>query len=311
MTKGIKFFFTAFFLSLPFWLGMNFFQGNLENFFYARISQPFEEMIFVKIPPKIQKPLLELQAKSAISVKITESGEEKILFTKDIENPLPLASLTKLMVAVIVLENPNDYDFSKIITISKEAADQDEALGNLKAGDKLSVKNLLYTMLIESSNDAAFALSEAIGVENFVEKMNQKAEILGLINTRFLNPTGLDPKNSGEEQNHSTSQELAKLAQYILKNHALIFEISSQNLFEILDAFGQFHHLAINKNEILSFNYPNMVGGKTGYTEKAGGCMLLVLKVQKNNNIVNVILGTSSKEARVEEMKKLIDWLAL
>jgi len=160
MTPRIKIFLIAFILALPFWWGVNIFQENLENYFYAQISQPLQEISEVKIPEKPQKPNLELQAKSAISVKINKTGKEKVLFKKDINQPLPTASLTKLMTTVIVLENPENYNFLETVAISPTAAAQDNAPGdwsNLTSGENRTVKNLLEIMLIYSSNDAAWA----------------------------------------------------------------------------------------------------------------------------------------------------------
>jgi len=303
--KGLKFFLIAFILSLPFWWGINALTNHLENYFYAQISQPFQEMSFVKVPEKPQKPNLDLQTKAAISVKINEVGREKILFRKNIDQPLPIASLTKLMTAVIVLENSEDDSLSKKVIVSPKAASQEDVpvFGNLKSGDKLSVKKLLELMLIYSSNDAAWALFEVIGQEYFVEKMNQKAEILGLENTHFVNPTGLDPENllynldNLDYFNYSTARDLVKLAQYILKEHPLIFEISRKEpLYLIKD--GIFDLFLTQK----------VIGGKTGYTDEAGGCILFVFKNDEGNLFINVILGTPSASARIAEMQKLIDY---
>ena len=93
MTKGIKFLLIGVLLSLPFWYGINLFQENLENFFYAQISQPLQEMNFVKIPEKPQKPNLELNVRAAISMKINKAGRDKILFGKNTQDILPIASL--------------------------------------------------------------------------------------------------------------------------------------------------------------------------------------------------------------------------
>lgn len=299
MTKIIKFFLIAFVLSFVFFLGINIFQENLESFFYAQISKPFEEMVFVRVPPKKQK--LNLAAKSAISLKINKFGREKILFRQNSDQILPIASLTKLMTALIILENPESYDFNKVITISKEAANQENVpeYGNLdmEVGKKFKVETLLNLMLIYSSNDAAWALTEVIGPDHFVEKMNQKAKILTLVNTYFVNPTGLDPENLHWDEenkdyfNYSTSNDLMKLTKYILEEFPLIFEFSAQkNKFDILPS-------------------QKIIGMKTGYTDEAGGCIFLVFSDENENYFINIILGTESKEARFEEMQKLIDWI--
>ena len=308
----LKYFLIAFVLSLPFWWGINFFQENLENYFYAQISQPLEEIVLAKIPPKPPKPELDLQAKAAISVKLNESGAEKILFNKNINQPLPIASLTKLMTAVIVLEN---YDLDDthpppytLITISKTAANQENVpnYGNLdkEIGKKFNVKQLLELMLIYSSNDSAWALSEVIGVPNFLEKMNQKAKDLGLENTNFINPHGLDPENLHYDPsvinfyNYSTARDLVKLAQYILKEHPLIFEIPHEApLYSVKDGIFDL------------FLTQEVIGGKTGYTDEAGGCIIFIFKNERGSFFVNLILGAPSSSARITEMQKLIDWI--
>ena len=315
MARGIKIFFIALILSLPFWWGINFFQENLEKFFYAQISQPFEEMVIIQIPERVQKPPLELEAKSAISLKIDARGREKILFQKNPKEILPIASLTKLMTAVIVLEDKENYGLKDTwVTISPEAANQEDVpiYGNLKTGERFNLEQLLDLMLIYSSNDAAWALAEVIGLENFVQKMNQKAGELGLENTNFVNPTGLDPENlyysisTQEKFNYSTVEDLVKLAQYIFLNHPLIFEISlKKGPYSISNGLSDLllpapHH---GLGEGLDF-----IGGKTGYTDEAGGCFLVVFRNEKGSLFFNLILGTK-KETRAEEMQKLIDWL--
>ena len=310
MTKGIKFLLIGVLLSLPFWYGINLFQENLENFFYAQISQPLQEMNFVKIPEKPQKPNLELNVRAAISMKINKAGREKILFKKNINQPLPIASLTKLMTAVISLENFGDDNLSKKVIVSPGAASQENVPPvkaiNLTAGQVITIEELLDRMLIYSVNDAAFALAEAVEAENggnFVPKMNQKAKDLELENTNFVNPTGLDPENlhfSKENSNYfnrSTTKDLSKLAQYILDKFPFIYEISiGKPYYQIKNGFSD-----------LSLNM-NIIGEKTGYTDEAGGCLILILGDEKKY-IINIVLGAPSSAARIEEMQKLINWI--
>jgi serine-type D-Ala-D-Ala carboxypeptidase (penicillin-binding protein 5/6) len=294
----IKIFFVSLFLSLLAFSGINSFQGNLERFFYAQISQSAGQIIEIELS---QKPLLELEAKSAISIKISEFGREKTVFKKNTLGILPLASLTKLMTALIILENPEDFNFSKTLTISKNAADQGDTpnFGNLKTGQKYALGKLFELMLVYSSNDAAFSLSEVIGTENFVDKMNQKAEELGLLNTYFVNPTGLD----SEDLNYSTVKDLVKLAQYILENQPSIFELSSQSQNDNSIENG-LSNLNLHPGQ-------KLIGGKTGFTKNAGGCILFVFQNENGNIFINVILGTEKEGGRIEEMQKLIDWIGL
>jgi len=275
MSKGLKFFFIAFLASFFGIFALNIFQENLENSFYAQISQSFQQISKVKIP---EKPKLDLKVKSVISVKTNEAGRQKVLFEKNTDQILPIASLTKLMTAVIVLEHQENYGPSQ--------------------------EDLLNRMLIQSDNKAAQALAEVIGETKFVDLMNEKAKNLGLEKTNFVNPTGLDPEDpenleygsaTQDNFNRSTAKDLVKLTQYILKEQPLIFEISSQGSI---------------KNGIFDlFLIQEIIGGKTGYTDEAGGCILFVFKNEGGNFLINVILGAPSPSARIEEMQKLIDWL--
>ena len=140
---------------------------------------------------------------------------------------------------------------------------------------------------------------------NFVEKMNQKAQDLGLNNTYFVNPTGLEPQDLNYNSiiinhvNRSTAQDLLSLAQYILENHPLILSISlEQGPYAIQNGFS-------------SLSLPNNVkvlGGKTGYTNEAGGCILLVLIDQKESIFVDILLAAPSPQQRIVELQKLINW---
>jgi len=269
MNIRLKFFFIAFLVSIPFWLGVNVFQENLENYFYAQIGQPFAEIALNQLPERIQKPTLELDAQAAISVFIDHQGSEKILFEKNADQPLPIASLTKLMTASIFLKH---YDIEE-----EETA------------------KLLLSLLIESNNEAADELAEIIGQGSFRELMNSEAQARGMENTYFTNPNGLDPQRSDEPLNYSTLKDLVKLTKYITLAQPLLWEISS--IQELADMK--------NTNDLLG-QIPGIIGGKTGETSLAGKCLLLVIQAPKNKGfIVNIILNS---ENRFAEMKNLVNW---
>ncbi len=302
---GVLSIFLMFFVMIPIYMGLNVFQKNLEGLFYAQMSQPLQQMIFADIQARPEKPPLNLEAKSAFSLEIYKYGKEKVLFRKDIDKVLPIASLTKLMTGLIVVENTpqNDYDFSRAVTVSPQGASRDDVpvYGNLKEGDSFTVKKLLNIMMLYSSNDAAFTLSEVIGKDNFVLKMNQQAKMLGLKNTLFINPTGLDPEDQNQLSNHSSANELIMLTKYILNNYPALLDLSLQE--------GPYP----TQNGLSDLAAPSgfkFVGGKTGYTDTAGGCMLTVMKDSSENLFLNVILGTDSPNMRVQEMQKMINWEA-
>ena len=315
MSRNLKFFLIVFVLSLPFWWGVNVLGEKLENFFYWReISQNtqiFTAQIILEEKLNKLKPIrhrnvedLEIRATSVISVFLDNKGKEKILFEKESGKILPIASLTKLMTALVVLEN---YDFSKEIKISEKAVEQPEDLGKLVAERIFPVKYLLYPLLMESSNDAAFSLAndyDGMTGEKFVTLMNSAAQKLNLNDTFFVNPSGLDPETKTPETkiNYSTASDLAKLTEELLKK-PLIWEILSTPRYNF---YGP---ELLNTNELLG-EIPEIVGGKTGYTYTAGGCMVLVTIAPKDAGfLVNVILGTDGKNGRFGEMKKLANWL--
>lgn len=235
--------------------------------------------------------VLGINAKSAISVESNLQVVNKIIFEKDSNVQLPIASLTKLMTAVIVLEN---YNLTDTVTVSSIADSQDAMKQDVKFGDTFTVENFLDIMLISSSNRSAYALSEVIGEKRFVELMNQKAKDLGLENTVFADPTGLSSADV------STAYDLSKLAQYILKNYPRIADVSKEKQL-FIPGFG-----TVETTNQLIGQIPDIVCGKTGFTTDANGCLLLVINNQKNNDyLINVVLGADD---RFSEMQKLINW---
>ena len=299
MKKNLVKFFIGIFLGGFLTYFINFSQIKLENFLTAQITKPLEEINFVKIE-KLKKPPLELDVKAALSIRLNPQKKikEKVLFSKNENEILPIASLTKLITGIVVIEDQENYPLEKEIKISKDAASQEDVPdGNLKVGQKKTIEELLNLMLMFSSNDAAYALAEQIGIENFVNKMNEKAKEIGLENTHFSNPTGLDPENlkwnleNKNYFNYSTAKDLILLGKYILENYPLIFEFSTQ------------------KNKIQLLENQHLLGMKTGYTDEAGGCIFLIFSNDNGDYFLNVILGAKSKEERFLQMQKLIDWI--
>jgi D-alanyl-D-alanine carboxypeptidase len=246
---------------------------------------------------------LFLVAESGTVAEISKEGKEKILFRKNSSSVLPVASLTKLMTAVVSIEN---YNLTDMIFIGENAVAQFGSRGPLGLRNAMTVSDLLYIMLIESSNQAAFALSEGMGMsltqnyqgegtEKFVKAMNQKAREIGMLSTFFEEPTGLSSRNV------STAGDLVKLSKYILENHPEIIRISK---IEEIDLPG--YGTIINTNQLLGEN-PDIMGGKTGFTIDANGCLLLIINNSKAGDyLIYVVLGAGD---RFLEMKKMIDWI--
>ncbi len=250
---------------------------------------------------------LKINAKEAISVKINKDGKEKILFQKNRHQPLPIASITKLMTALTVIKLENN-DLSKMIIVTKKAVNQDGD-SKLKEGEKISIKNLLYMALIESSNDAAFALTEPIGEKKFVQLMNLNASKIGLQHTYYFNPTGLEPDDQNKPINYSTAEDLIILTKYIIENYPQIFEITKQRSYIISDPNKMGRHIISQNTDKLLGKVSGIIGGKTGWTPRAGGCLLLVLNDPDNNGyFVNVVLGSNN---RFGDMEKIIKALGI
>ena len=245
--------------------------------------------------------LQDLSARSAIS--IVANGKDTIVYELNKDRIVPIASLTKLMTAYVVLDN---YLLDDVVVITQEAVDVPEISGILTAGEQIKVKDLLYSMLVESSNDAAYALASDMGLDSFMFEMNETAKDLGLDYTHFVNPIGLDPEFELLSHNYSTAHDLGLLAHKILQDKPEIFEITKNEDIDIYYADGRFHHKAENTNLILD-NYPDMLGGKTGNTDMAGECLLVVMPHPKHKGgyVINIILGSSD---RFGDMEKILNW---
>lgn len=236
----------------------------------------------------------EAPAIDAIVGFVSELGTSNALYEKSATARWPIASITKLMAAVVAFEK---YGFDTAVTISKAATTVESAKGNLKVGETYFVKSLLYAMLLESSNEAAEALAEHGGREAFITAMNETATRIGLRDTSFADPTGISSVNQ------STAHDLARLADYIFTNYHPLLEISAHrtNLITELKTRRQIvvrniHPLAAEKT---------FLGGKTGYTEDANG-NLLTLVEYRGRPFMIVVLGAAD---RTGETRKLYEWL--
>ena len=244
---------------------------------------------------------LNLESNNFLSVFIKDD-KEILLSEKKADEVIAIASLTKLMTAIIVLEN---YNLDDLIQISASAIATYGDAGNLQIGEIMTIRDLLYITLIESSNDGAEALAEKMGVSTFVYKMNEKATSLGMNNTWFINPSGLD---EGNLYNFSTVNDLKKMVVYILENHSLIAEILSLPEKELTSHSGISR--TIRNTNVLLEESDAYLWGKTGYTDRANGCLILILNnFSINNNqgyVINIIAGADDKFG---EARKLEQWL--
>jgi serine-type D-Ala-D-Ala carboxypeptidase (penicillin-binding protein 5/6) len=239
----------------------------------------------------------ELSAKAAIAIDLnSQQQKNNILYQKNPNQKMPIASLTKIMTAIIAMENLN---LEEVIKISKNSVFTDGNNGGLIIEEELTLKNLLYIMLVESSNDAAMAVASDNGqiqYASFIALMNEKAKELGLNNTYFADSSGLS------EENQSTAMEVANLVKYAL-NMPLLSEMLKTPKTTISSLDNKFVHNLINTNKLLG-KIPIILGGKTGFTEEAGGCMLTFSNIN-NNYLITVVLGSKNRE---DDTEKLINW---
>lgn len=241
-----------------------------------------------------------ISAHSSLSILVKNDGKAMTLFEKDSGLILPIASIAKLMTALVAVKHyPQDH----IVTISKVEVNGTNGYSQFKIGDKFAVQTLLKPLLIESNNDAAIALAAIIGNSAFVEFMNLEAQELGLSDTTFIDPAGLSPENV------STPQDLFILMRAIHERYPQIFEILGIAKEDLYTAQGEFRNTMVNTNELLNHqDWPmKVLAGKTGSTPQAKESLILVIEgPNKRDYIVNIVLGSDD---RFEDTKRLIDWI--
>ena len=208
-----------------------------------------------------------------------------------------MASTTKIMTTIVILEKS---DLDETVTASAKAGGTGGSRLGLKRGDKASVKDLLYGLMLRSGNDAAVALAEHVGgsVKEFAELMNEKATELGLTNTHFVTPHGLDDAN-----HYTTALELAKLTDYAMDNETFAKIVGTKSTTIYIN--NQPRQIN-NTNELLGV-LNGVVGVKTGFTNNAGRC--LVTETKRNNmDIITIVLGADTKKDRTKDSVNLIEY---
>jgi len=238
------------------------------------------------------KPVIEADA--AIIVDF-DSGE--VLWGKNENKKMQMASITKLMTVIVALEEKN---LNEKVIVSKKAANTEGSKVWLYSGEEITLSNLLKASLIHSGNDAAVAISEHVGgtTEDFVEKMNEKAKELKLYSTHYANPIGFDDLN-----NYSTVRDLSFLARYAYRKPFIREAVKTQST-TISSIDGELSHELTSTNQLLS-SFLNVLGLKTGHTEAAGLCFVSIIENDKGNKIITVVLNSPDRFA---ETKMLASW---
>ena len=237
---------------------------------------------------KVSEKALAAEKSGAICMS-ADTGE--IFFAKNEDLRLPMASTTKIMTALLVIENCLP---SEVVTVTEKTVGVDGSSIYLKAGDRLTVEELLYGLMLRSGNDAAETLADycAGSIDNFVEMMNERAAQLGLRNTHFANPHGLhDPDH------YTSAYDLCALSCYAMRNERFRKIVSTQF---ITVGVGENKRYWSNKNKILhTFSGGN--GIKTGYTKDAGRC-LVASATREGKTVVSVVLNRPDMFAACEKM---------
>lgn len=231
------------------------------------------------------------------AVVVYDRTSKTVLYGKNENDVRAMASTTKIMTATLLIENA---DLSQTVEVSKRAANTGGSRLGLKTGDKITLNDLLYGLMLCSGNDAAVQIAETVGgsVEGFAEMMNNKAKALGLTNTSFVTPHGLD-----ENGHHTTAYELAVLADYALNNPTFAKVVNTK--YYTVTINGNPKDLS-NTNELLGY-LQGVNGVKTGFTNNALRC--LVSSTLRNNfNIITVVLGADTKKIRTSDSIKLIEY---
>jgi D-alanyl-D-alanine carboxypeptidase len=238
----------------------------------------------------------EITAKNVYSF---DRATGKILYQKDAHKEVPMASITKVMTAVVVLDQ--ESDLNKEVKITADGVKVEGSNMALLPGEVLTVRDLLYGLMVNSANDAAQTLAIEVGggsISNFVRLMNQKAAELGLKNTHFQNPTGLDAEN-----HYSSAYDIGQLADYAFAKPELDQMVSTKVMTVTSHDYTQTRHYLQNTDKLLA-GAEGVYAGKTGFTDNAGLCLVSAAK-QNGHDVINVVLGS---EDRGGDTQKLLAW---
>lgn len=242
---------------------------------------------------------LDAPSVTAQGVCFVDTKSGKVLYAKNPTQKLPIASLTKIMTMVIAMEHKSlDDQF----VVSQRAADMEPDKMLLIAGERLTLKELLYGIFLISANDAAEVLAEGTtgDREEFIMLMNSKAKQLGMKDTYFVNPTGLDEDSNNS---YSTAYDMAILTRYLIRNYPEVVEIS-QTAHVYFPAAEDHQSYDMYSGINLLTTYPGVVGFKTGYTPEAG-FTIVTLARKDGHEILGVLLGSGYRR---DETRSLLDY---
>ena len=280
---------------------------DLDKAAFSRIAQLSEGVANVQVEVSDEKATdlnSILAAKTSVPNLISDAGmvvnadTGDVLFSQNINEKLPIASITKLMFSRVFLATKPDFE--RTIEYSSKDNREGAAVG-IGSGDQLKIKDLFYSAMVGSKNNAVMALVRSTGLTNdeFVVRMNEEAKSLGLTHTSFTEPTGLS------EHNLSSAKDVASMAKETL-NNLLMLQATTTKAYSFSTLKNSKHYRILNTNRLINSEY-YITGAKTGYTTEAGHC--LVMKVKDNGHrIIAVVLGAPDSNTRYNEMRQLINY---
>ena len=295
-------------------IGFNLFSANLDG----KISEIYSREDYSNVSANISN--LKFNTLSTVEIKansnsayinsrqyaLIDDDSGVLLLGKDSDKRVPIASTTKIMTAVIALEN---YTLDETVTIKYDSTIQPGADSYLRTNEEITVSELLHCLLIKSGNDAAHALAvhmdkiEGISIDEFIGKMNNKAEELNMNNTHYKDPAGLDTDG------YSSAYDLSTITRYALKNKIFRQIVATKNYVATNTTKSIFHQLNNSNRLVNEYNYPGAIGVKTGFMPEAGHCFIGAAE-RDGQTLIAVILSTyaDTATASADEAKKLLDW---
>ena len=240
-------------------------------------------------------PLDAVTSKAFFTLAVTDSGLRKILLQKNQDVILPIASITKLMVAIVTLEN---IDLNTVVTATADYVGLAQSAFVLELDNKYTARELLANALISSDNDSARLLSSILGEKNFITKMNLTAQKIGLRQTSYVNVTGLDPVDTSSSFNASSVSDLANLLIYIKDKHPEIFALTTKTQYTFCNVKANCKNI-VSTDKLLDskdLQFP-IIGGKTGTTDLAGKNLALVTRLGDGVSLINIVLGSKDNFA--------------
>lgn len=270
---------------------------NVITHFSKSGSDTFAEIDFgsLSLPPRGTYHLIdpdEMPDVKAMSYVVGDADTGEIIISKNADTVSPIASVTKLMTALASLE---DLDQSATVKLSTRAIGTLGESGHLSTDEKLKVSDLLYPLLLVSSNDAAEALAESNGRDQFMKFMNARARDIGMTDTNYADPSGLSPDN------YSTANDLFKLTNYLFTKHKTVFDITD------LSKYSSGNHTWMNANHFARFD--GYLGGKTGYTDRAKRTGVALFRQDFDGTDRNIAITMLKTDDRTRDINQILAYL--